>query len=104
MAKELSDLQAKLKKADPIVQRFVAELEKRNSKLQLQMVKLEADKVEAKNRVKALEEQWKGKKADFTLNLAPQTPEEVKARLRSLLPSVISALEEEGYKVIPPAR
>lgn len=57
MAKEMSELQAKLKKADPIVRDYVSELEMRNAKRQLQIVKLEAEKVELNGRIKALEKQ-----------------------------------------------
>jgi hypothetical protein len=58
-AKRLSELQAKLKKADPIIREFVAELKARNAKRQHQIVKLEADKIERDHRINALEKERK---------------------------------------------
>lgn len=57
MAKELLSLKSKLQKADLDVRNYIQELEKRNTKLHLQMVKLEADKKERDNRIKALQKQ-----------------------------------------------
>ena len=93
MEKETSDLKAKLKKADPIVRKYVVELEKRNEKLQAQMVKLEADKRERDYRIKALQ---KGEYPEKSL-------EEIREEIGRIRPRIIDFLEEEGYKVIPPA-
>ena len=47
MAKRPDDLQTKLEKADPAIRAYVAELQKRNAKLQ-------ADKIERDGIIKAL--------------------------------------------------
>jgi hypothetical protein len=49
------DLKAALKAAQPILRNYVVQLEKRNSKLQLQIAKLETDNLDKKNRIKAIE-------------------------------------------------
>jgi hypothetical protein len=54
-----SDLKKKLPKADPLIRQYIAELEKRNGKLQLQIIRLEADKLERDNRIRVLEEDVK---------------------------------------------
>ncbi len=56
---EIPSLKAKLQKADPTVRDYVSELEARNAKLQHQIVKLEADKIERDGRIKALEKERK---------------------------------------------
>lgn len=53
------DLKSSLKKAQPIVRQYVAELEARNAKLQHKIVKLEADKMERDHRIKAFEKELK---------------------------------------------
>ena len=66
-AKPSSELQVKLKKADPIVRRYIAELEARNTKRQNQIVVLEADKLERDARIKALEKERPSPNSDAEL-------------------------------------
>src|SRR5260370_42135042 len=74
MAKVPSDLNAKLKKADPIVRAYVAELGKRNAKRQRQIVALEADKVERDGRITALQKEMKENRPEVHLNIDTGRP------------------------------
>src|SRR5258708_36671691 len=74
MAKEPSDLKAKLKKSDPIVRAYVAELGKRNAKRQRQIVALEADKVEGDGRITALQKEMKENRPEVHLNIDTGRP------------------------------
>ena len=75
-AKEPFDLHAKLKKADPIVRDYIAELTLRNAKLQHQMVKLEADKVERDGKIEALKKEIKkGKPPVFKVEVVGVAPQ-----------------------------
>jgi hypothetical protein len=64
-----SELQTKLKKADPIVRQYVAELEKRNAQRQREIVKLELDKVEQDAKIKALQKEAKARAPTFNVNI-----------------------------------
>lgn len=57
-------LKTLLKNAHPMVRAYVRELERRNAKLEAQIVKLETEKLSLNNRIKAL------KKSNGQLDLA----------------------------------
>ena len=93
MAKEQSSLQAALKKADPIVRQYIAELEKRNAKRQAQIVKLETDKIERDHRIKALQQERRpydptlgliGRAGDLLKKIHAPTPEQIRTEIREL--------------------
>jgi hypothetical protein len=73
MAKEKpSGLKAKLQKADPVIRKYIAELEKRNAKRQDEIVSLEADKVERDGKIEALRKEIKkGKPPVFKVEILP---------------------------------
>ena len=50
-----SDINAKLKKADPIIKKYIAELTKRNERLEAQAAKDKVINMSLQNRIKALE-------------------------------------------------
>lgn len=73
MSNDSTSVKAKLKKADSVIRQYVSELEKRNAKLQLRIVRLEADKTESENRMRALEKQSK-KRPTHAFNVFLQSP------------------------------
>ncbi|HKW37330.1 MAG TPA: hypothetical protein VJO54_05930 [Burkholderiales bacterium] len=99
--KNPSELQTKLKKADPIVRDYVRELKKRNAKLQSQIVKLEADKDERDGRIKALGQQLKEKKVDlhYGIGIAPRNEDELIAQLKGFIPRLIEIAPKLGLKI-----
>jgi predicted nucleic acid-binding Zn-ribbon protein len=80
-------LKTKLKAIDPEIREYIRELTARNSKLQKQLVKLEVDKVELNNRIRALtDELKKGRPHKVTVELVrpPASPAEADARIKQL--------------------
>ena len=68
MKKALS-LDQKLKALDPQVKKYISELAKQNTRLEMQIAKCQAKQVSLNSRIKALERQWKLKKIDIRYNL-----------------------------------
>ncbi|SRR5258708_40243482 len=106
MAKEPSDLKAKLKKSDPIVRAYVAELGKRNAKRQRQIVALEADKVERDGRITALQKEMKENRPEVHLNIDTGRPnfeqmddKMLMDKLRAFAPKLIEWGPELGLKI-----
>jgi len=100
MPKEPSDLKAKLKKADPQVKDYISELERRNAKLQHQIVKIQADNMERDNRIKALEKELKKHLGQSKLiinttfaGLDPKLPREQMEKL------ITEKAKELGYRL-----
>lgn len=83
---ESSELQAKLKKSDPKVQRYVTALKAENEKLECQIAKLEAEKVTLESRIKAI-------KNGQPLEPDKISPEETVRRLSF-------AVNKLGYKLV----
>ena len=79
MPKKPLDLQAKLKKADPEIRYYVAELERRNAKLQ-------ADKIERDNRIKALKQDQRAADLAEQLQRAKERTEPPKVVIQTFSP------------------
>ena len=58
------DIEAKLKKSDPEVQRFVTSLKKENLKLHQKIAKLQAENVSLDSRIQVIEKEYSGYKLD----------------------------------------
>jgi hypothetical protein len=101
MAKEATSLQAKLKKADPDVRYYIAQLQARNAKLHRGILKMEADKVDRDNRIKALEKQLKEKKIDIPYELGGGLGERLK-RARERENAYLEGRAEDLLKHIKP--
>ena len=104
MAKEMSDLEAKLKKADPAVRAYVNELNERNVKLGRANIRLEADKTERDNQIKALKQGITIKKTDVHLNLAigdlsSISEERFVKELKKAIPRLIAMAPKLGLKI-----
>lgn len=78
-----SNLQAKRKKADPVIRKYIAELELENEKLQRQIAKLEVQKVSCENRLKALEEEIKENKPQINFSVVDYANTKTKAPEKS---------------------
>ena len=78
-----SNLQAKRKKADPVIRKYIAELELENEKLQRQIAKLEVQKVSSENRLKALEEEIKENKPQINFSVVDYANTKTKAPEKS---------------------
>jgi len=79
--KKTSSLSTKLKQCDPQVKDFIRALKAENAKLQVQIAKLEVDKITKDNRVKALE------KAKPSEKLAAMTTADITAKLVEIVRS-----------------
>ena len=104
MAKEMSDLEAKLKKTDPSVRAYVNELNERNVKLRRANARLEADKAERDNQIKALKQEIAIKKTDVHLNLAigdlsSISEERFVKELKKAIPRLIAMAPKLGLKI-----
>lgn len=104
MAREMSDLEAKLKKADPSVRAYVNELNERNVKLRRANLRLEADKAERDNQIKALKQENAIKKTDVHLNLAigdlsSISEERFVKELKKAIPRLIAMAPKLGLKI-----
>lgn len=100
MAKESSSLKAKLKKADPQVKDHIAELERRNAKLQHQIVKMQVDNTERENKITALEKELKKHqgqpKVIIKTNFAGLDPKLPREQMEKL---IIEKAQELGYRL-----
>jgi hypothetical protein len=104
MAKDTSDPKAILKKADPRIRRYVAELDMRFVKLQRVNIKLEADKTERDSQIKALKQEMTIKKTDVHLNLAigdlsSISEERFVKELKKAIPRLIAMAPKLGLKI-----
>lgn len=98
MAKSASDLQAKLKKADPIIRNYVSELEAENAKLQRQIAKFQVKDVSRDNRIKALEKAIKEDTPQVHIDIA-----NFRLTEEQMTEKAIAALEERGYIITRPS-
>jgi len=90
-----TDLRTKLKLAHPLLKKYVAELEKENSRLQSQVARYEAKQLSVQNRVSALEKELKENRPQVSLNINRVGHELTHSEM-------VQRLTKAGYKVEQP--
>lgn len=103
LAGVVSSPKARLKKADPVVKMYVAELEKENARLQAQIVKYEAKQLSLDNKVKAVERELKENKPQFVVNLDTGRPNWNAMTKEQLEEYLHQAAERAGYNLVKKA-